>query len=141
MIETQIFLLVVPINILLSLMLIQIKHLLIDFVWQTPYECQNKGTYGHLGGISHAGKNALGTGLAIAAGFWMTLPLPVVAAVIAADFVIHYHIDVVKMKLNRLWGLKPEDRKFWWLLGADQALHQLTYLGLIVGVILWRLSS
>jgi hypothetical protein len=140
MISTQIFLLVLPINILLTLMMIQIKHLLIDFVWQPPFEWQNKGTYGHIGGIAHAGKNAIGTGLAFALGFWWNLPLPVLAAVVLADFVIHYHVDWMKMNANDYCGLCPENAKFWWLLGLDQAMHQITYLILMVGVILWKLS-
>ena len=47
----------------------------------------------------------------------------------AFDGLAHYHIDYIKQKLN--YGLTPNDRKFWIWLGADQALHYLTYVGII----------
>jgi len=50
-------------TVLLILLLLQIKHLIVDWCWQPAYEWQNKGTYGHWGGIRHALKNAIGTGL------------------------------------------------------------------------------
>ena len=46
-----------------------------------------------------------------------------------ADFIAHYHIDWVKQQLNR--GLTTADRMWWVWLGADQAAHYLTYVGII----------
>ena len=43
------------------LLLLQIKHLIVDWFWQTPVELQNKGHYLHKGGIHHAAKHAIGT--------------------------------------------------------------------------------
>lgn len=121
--------------VLLTLALIQIKHLIIDWIWQPPYEFSNKGTYGHWGGVRHAMKNALGTGLCVFVGFggWAS---PLLCALIAAlDFVIHYHIDWAKMNLNARCHLEPCSPRFWWLLGTDQFAHQMTYLGLICYVL------
>ncbi|MCX6783368.1 MAG: hypothetical protein NTZ20_05315 [Candidatus Levybacteria bacterium] len=42
---------------------LQIKHFLIDWFLQFPYEYKNKGTYGHWGGIRHAFKNGFGTAI------------------------------------------------------------------------------
>jgi hypothetical protein len=115
-------------TIFIVLALLQIKHQIIDWMWQPPYEFMNKGTYGHFGGIRHAGKNAIGTGFV----FWIVGVDPVTALLLAlADFIIHYHIDFSKMNLNRIWKLTPEKPYFWWLTGFDQTLHQLTYLGLV----------
>lgn len=115
-------------TVLLVLALLQTKHLLVDWVWQPPYEHQNKGTYGHWGGIRHALKNAIGTGLCLALlvdsafAFWLAF----------LDFVIHYHIDWCKVNLNRGFQLCPTRHpQFWWLTGLDQYLHQVTYLGLV----------
>jgi hypothetical protein len=125
---------------LLALLLIQVKHLLIDWIWQPPYEHQNKGTYGHFGGIRHAGKNALGTGYALFLGFlpvttlsgWFLLTLVIL------DFLVHYHVDWVKMNLNRRHALCPlTHAQFWWLTGLDQFLHQVTYVALVALVLLW----
>lgn len=46
---------------LLLLLLLQIKHLVIDFLLQGPYQYLNKGTYGHWGGIQHAINHMVGT--------------------------------------------------------------------------------
>jgi hypothetical protein len=116
--------------VLFTLVLIQHKHLVIDWIWQPKFEWSNKHEYGHLGGVCHAGKNALGTGLCLFAGMpgvtigfalWLTF----------LDFVIHYHIDWSKMNLNRYWNLDASKPQFWWLTGFDQHLHQMTYLGLV----------
>ena len=54
-----------------------------------------------------------------------------------ADTFIHYHIDWAKMNLNARmgWGANTHEQ-FWWLLGLDQYLHALTYIGLIAMVTL-----
>lgn len=110
------------------LILLQIKHLIVDWCWQPEYEWKNKGTYLHFGGIRHALKNAIGTALCFAAfTSW-----PIVAAILVADFLIHYHIDFAKMNINRIknWGPLTHSQ-FWMLTGADQFAHQITYLALV----------
>lgn len=71
-------------EILLTMLLLQIKHLIVDWCWQPAYEFQNKGTYGHWGGVRHALKNAVGTAACFVpvVGF-----APIVLAVLVADFV------------------------------------------------------
>ena len=114
-------------SLLLLLLLIQIKHLVIDWMWQPEYEWKNKGTYGHLGGLRHAAKNAVGT------AFVFCFFVPHLAwLVLLIDFLAHYHIDWAKMNINRIKGWGPTTHpQFWWLTGFDQFLHQITYLFLI----------
>jgi hypothetical protein len=113
-------------EIVLCLLLLQIKHLIVDWCWQPAYEWQNKGTYGHWGGVRHALKNAVGTALCFVPFVGLA---PVVLWVLAADFVAHYHIDLGKVRLNRHMGWGPTTHEeFWWLTGADQAAHQICYL-------------
>lgn len=115
-----------------ALTFLQAKHLLIDWIWQPRYEWKNKHEYLHPGGLRHAFKNALGTGIAIWAGFWGSLSIPVVLGLIVADFVVHYHVDWAKMNLNKALGYGPlTHAEFWWLTGFDQFLHQITYLLLV----------
>jgi len=108
------------------LVLFGIKHFIADFLMQYPYMLRDKGIYGAEGGVHHALTHASWTFLILIpfihhANDLIALPL--------ADFVLHYHIDYFKQKLNR--GLTPADRKFWIWLGLDQALHYLTYVGII----------
>jgi hypothetical protein len=116
-------------SIIILLLLIQTKHLLVDWCWQPDYEVHNKGTYGHFGGIRHGLKNAIGTALCFVPFVgWYS-----VVAICLIDFVVHYHIDFFKMKTNSAmkWGPLTH-AQFWWLTGFDQYLHQMTYILLIV---------
>lgn len=101
-----------------------IKHFICDFPLQSKYQSQHKGRYGHPGGLLHAGIHAIGT-LIVCRMFGLPLWLCV------PDAAIHYHIDWAKMRLNARWRLTPRKPAYWWLLGLDQLLHQLTYVALI----------
>lgn len=104
------------------------KHFIIDFIFQTKYQWSNKGTYGHPGGILHAGLHGIGTYVCFA------LLFPAHAILLAyLDAVVHYHIDWAKMSINKKYGLGPNTHaSYWVLLGLDQYLHALTYIALIV---------
>ena len=108
------------------LALFGIKHFIADFLMQYSYMIRDKGIYGAEGGLHHAGTHACWTFLILvpfitSAEQLLILPL--------FDFVAHYHIDYFKQQLNK--GLTTADRMFWVWLGADQALHYLTYVGII----------
>jgi hypothetical protein len=109
---------------LILILLLFSKHFLIDFPLQTKFQYSNKGTYGHPGGILHAGLHGIGTYICI---FWFA---PVAAIYLAlADMFVHYHIDWAKMNMNSKLGWSPTTHEqFWWLLGLDQYLHAVTYV-------------
>lgn len=112
---------------LILITLLFTKHFIVDFPLQKPYQWMNKGTYGHLGGILHSYLHALGTMLC----FWWYAPMACIYLGFI-DMVIHYHIDWAKMNLNAKMGWKADTHEqFWWLLGLDQFLHALTYIGLV----------
>lgn len=115
--------------VLLVLTLFAAKHFVADFVLQTGWMFRNKGVYGHPGGLAHAGVHMLGSlPVLTVAGL---APLGVLL-VVMAEGVVHYHIDWGKERLTRRFGTNPQDRLFWFLIGADQFLHHLTYIGMIV---------
>lgn len=110
--------------ILLTLVLLQIKHWYIDFVNQSNQEVASKGIYGDRQGINHSAKQGLGTVLAV----WITVGTPyLIFAVICGiiDFVVHYHVDWLKMNYGNRDIKTPQ---FWNHLGLDQMAHQLTYI-------------
>lgn len=115
---------------LVLLSLLFIKHFVVDFPLQQPYHYLNKGTYGHPGGIQHAAYHGIGTAMCL------TVFNPFLAAIAGiADFVVHYHVDYIKVKLNNRYNLKPDNsEKFWWLLGADQLAHALTYIAIVAWI-------
>jgi hypothetical protein len=111
---------------MIFLTLLFVKHFIIDFPLQTKYQWSNKGTYGHPGGILHAGLHGVGTFI-IVYFFSHELWIPFFFATLDALF--HYHIDWAKMNLNKKLGWGPTTHEqFWWLLGLDQLLHALTYI-------------
>jgi hypothetical protein len=115
-------------TILLALLAFQIKHYIFDFVLQTPYQFTNKGSYGHPGGIVHAGLHALGS---IPALLILAAPLGLLSAIILGEFVVHYHVDWSKEQLVRHFHLAEPQPTFWYVFGADQLAHQLTYIAMV----------
>lgn len=112
---------------LLLLAALFVKHFVIDFPLQTPYQWMNKGNYGHPGGLLHSLLHGVGTYLCL------MVYAPIAAVYLALmDTFIHYHIDWAKVKINSTYGWKPDtDPQFWTLLGADQLLHALTYIVIV----------
>jgi hypothetical protein len=106
------------------------KHFVVDFPLQTKFQWSNKGTYGHPGGFLHAWLHGIGTAIVI---YMIFCDVVLSVAIGFVDAVIHYHIDWAKMNLNARYQLGPTtSEKFWWLVGLDQYLHTLTYLGVVV---------
>lgn len=119
--------------VLAALAILQAKHLICDFFLQTSRQIENKGTYGHAGGLIHAGLHVLGT-LPIFAIY--PVRLVVAIAILVLEFVAHYHIDWLKAVINRRYGWTPRDKSFWTALGIDQFAHQITYLVMILALVL-----
>lgn len=114
--------------VVLLLALFGIKHFIVDFPLQGPYQWMNKGTYGHLGGILHAGLHGLGTFLAL----WLFADIYWIVLMGLFDALVHYHVDWVKMNVNKRFGWKADTHpQFWWSLGLDQLAHWLTYVVII----------
>lgn len=116
---------------LILITLLFTKHFIVDFPLQGPYQWMNKGTYGHMGGITHAVLHGSFTLMCF------SMFAPIAAYYLAViDAVIHYHIDWAKMNINAKYGWKADQHpQFWWLLGLDQFLHALTYIGLVCLVV------
>ncbi len=116
-----------------------LKHLWIDFFWQVPYEWQNKGTYGHFGGIQHSGKHMLSTFLMMVILSWLlgfNAAMPLIIGVSVVEFVVHYHMDWVKMNINKKYGwTATTHNEFWWMVGVDQFVHFANYVWIIWMVI------
>lgn len=115
-----------PVYILIAILaILEIKHFICDYLLQGRYQLLNKGTYLHPGGILHAATHALFTMLV-----FLIVP-PKIAlgiAIVFGEFLVHYHIDWLKERVLRGSGWVTAQREFWWAIGADQLLHQLTYL-------------
>jgi len=113
-------------TVLLVFCLLQIKHFLADFVFQTPRMMYEKGTYGAAHGVYHSLCHSAGTLLAFV---WLH---PIIGLVTAFfDFLLHYHIDWAKSNINKKYKYTQDNPKFWMWFGLDQLAHQFTYIVLI----------
>lgn len=121
--------------VLLIIGLLEVKHFVCDFVFQTLEHVRCKGIYGNPKGIEHSAIHALGTipALLIPGTAWT-----LVAIVVAIEFVIHYHTDWTKEQIGRRAGWTPADHYFWIAIGADQLVHQLTYVGIAAALVVAR---
>jgi len=117
-------------SILWAMLAFQIKHFICDFVLQTQSQIRNKGTYGHLAGFAHAGTHAVGS---LPALLILGARPGTIAILLFAEFVIHYHVDWYKARIDR--GRSEQDSFYWIVFGIDQLVHQLTYIGMIYFVL------
>ena len=108
------------------LVLFTFKHYVADFLLQTDGMARGKEARSnwaiplaqHL--LVHAVMTLVIT-LAFAPRlFWLAL----------VDFIIHGCIDRFKSLYARAEKLGPEQSQYWWLLGFDQFLHQMTNIAL-----------
>lgn len=149
-------------EIVLMTMLIM-KHLIFDFFLQGPYQYLNKGKYLHPGGLLHAGLAVLGSllvlflfynGMRFVAPdgtfnqrglsridyvFDNCLDLPLIfTIVLGTEALIHYHMDWLKVKICRKMGWTASNSNWYFhLLGIDQTVHYLTYVGMII-LVFWK---
>ncbi|MEM1079792.1 MAG: DUF3307 domain-containing protein [Pseudomonadota bacterium] len=119
---------------LVTLLLLQLKHLLADFFWQTQWMVENKGQYGHPGGWAHAAFH--GGASAVILAVLAPISLGLVLVICVAECVLHYHIDWIKEQAVKRSGAGPTEKRFWNITGTDQALHQATYLAMAAMIFL-----
>ncbi|MCE8511963.1 DUF3307 domain-containing protein [Ruegeria pomeroyi] len=114
-------------SLLLVLGLLQVKHMFADFFLQTPRMLSGRCQYWHLGRAQHAGIHALGSVL-----LFLVVGAPAVFALVIAvlEWVVHFNIDYGKASYSDRNALQPNQAKYWYAMGFDQFLHQLTYLAM-----------
>ncbi|HEV2650590.1 MAG TPA: DUF3307 domain-containing protein [Rhizomicrobium sp.] len=112
----------------------QLKHFLADFVLQSEYQVRTKGIYGHFGGFIHSGIHVI---LSIPALLILGAAPVGILIVMVVEFVIHYHTDWTKSKIDEVkqWGIT--DVRYWMIFGLDQLAHQLTYIAIVAAFLVW----
>lgn len=104
------------------------KHLLADWIFQTEDMIKHKGIYGNWRGALHSLLHAVLTLFV----FWYWVSLKAGLIFFAVDFILHYHIDWLKMK----FGCQDISKKaFWRDIGYDQFAHYNCYILYVVFII------
>jgi hypothetical protein len=114
--------------VLWALLALQLKHFVADFVLQSEYQVRTKGIYGHFGGFIHSGLHIIGT---IPALLILGASPLAMAIILGVEFVVHYHTDWSKSKIDQIYKWGFADQRYWILFGIDQLVHQLTYLAIV----------
>jgi hypothetical protein len=117
---------------LVTLLAFEAKHFLCDFVLQSKRQASNKGFYGHLDGLTHAGTHCVFT---IPVLLILTHSAAIIAPVVISEFLVHYHVDWIKARTERLRNWTASDNIFWTAYGADQFVHQVTYIAIVAVVL------
>lgn len=112
-------------EVLVLLLLLQVKHVVADYFLQTEYILENRSNYGHPGGLLHVGLHAAGSAVVLIV---MGTAPALLAAILLVEAVFHYHLDWFKDNWVAARKLSPRDAGFWHATGLDQALHQASYL-------------
>jgi len=118
----------IVVTILLLFSLLQVKHMLADYFLQTPRMLSGRGTYLHMGRAQHAAVHAL---LSLPAFLVFGADFGFALALVAAEWVVHFHIDWAKARYSEAQALNPAQALFWCAFGVDQTLHQLTYIAMV----------
>ncbi len=115
-------------EILLLLLLLQIKHWYADFKIQTYQQTVKKGVWLDPIGLSHSVDHVSATLVALLV-FHFIVPLSafVIVTIAVIEGILHYIIDYVKVKYGCKDNTKPQ---FWNQFGLDQFAHQATYLAI-----------
>src|SRR5688572_26349284 len=112
---------------------LEIKHYIADYFLQPAWILVGKGDIRHPGGYAHAGIHAVLSGVVLLiAG----TPLPLLAGLVVAEWVVHYILDYAKIHYSHGVHVDTSPRRFWALHGIDQITHQLTYAAMIYVVLI-----
>jgi hypothetical protein len=108
------------------LLLFAFKHYVADFMLQTSWIAHGKERVA--GWLAPLAVHVLAHGvLTLAIGLTLAPRLWWLALV---DVVVHATIDRCKSLLGNWGSWKPTEGQFWWLMGFDQFLHQVTNIAL-----------
>ncbi len=121
-------------EILLLLLLLQIKHWYADFKIQTYMQTIKKGVWLDPIGMSHTADHIWGT-LVVLMIFNFICPVsgPAILIIAVTEGIYHYMVDYTKVKYGCKDNTKPQ---FWNQFGLDQLAHQISYLAIAAFVCL-----
>ncbi|QWW71397.1 DUF3307 domain-containing protein [Rhizobium sp. WYJ-E13] len=117
---------------LTTLIWLQVKHFVADYVLQPEWMIGDKGNFRKPGAYVHAGIHAIAT---IPILLLSSMDAIWISAVASAEFLLHFLIDHLKAIYGHRQPHSIDTRSFWMLHGADQLAHHLTYSGILAAII------
>ncbi len=115
-------------EILLLLLLLQIKHWYADFKIQTYMQTIKKGVWLDPIGMSHTADHIWGTLVVLMIfNFFHPVAGPAILIIAVVEGLYHYMVDYTNVKYGCKDNTKPQ---FWNQFGLDQLAHQISYLAI-----------
>lgn len=119
-------------QLIVFLLMLQLKHFYLDFLSQTETELKYKGVYFDFRGLTHSIKHGFLSFLCAMLVLELETYFVFLALLVGImDFLIHYHVDYIKSKYG---PNDPNNKDFWVWFGCDQFIHQLTYILLVLTI-------
>jgi hypothetical protein len=117
-------------DIIVLLLLLQIKHWYADFKIQTYMQTVKKGVWLDPIGISHTIDHMwCSLAVLLPVSLFSSVTVTAILAAVAVEGITHYLIDYTKVKYGCKDNTKP---LFWNQFGLDQLAHQVCYLTMVV---------
>jgi len=104
------------------MLILTVKHVVADFFLQNSWMARGKDA--KAGWLLPLTVHCLVHGVLATALFAILMPRLWFLGLV--DFAVHWCIDRTKGFLVSHFGVTPDHRWFWWLIGTDQALHHVT---------------
>ncbi len=89
----------------------------------------------HPGGYAHVGVHAIGSLIVLVL---VGVPITLTAVLVVAEAIVHYLTDLTKARWSKTHQSDMQSRAFWAAMGADQMVHQLTYVVMVFVVLYAR---
>lgn len=118
---------------LTTLIWLQVKHFIADYVLQPEWMIGGKGNFSKPGAYVHAGIHAVAT----APILWLSsMDATWILTIAFGEFLVHFLIDHLKAIHSHRQPYAINTHSFWMLHGADQLAHHLTY-SMILAIMFW----
>lgn len=95
---------------------------------QTPRMLAGRDEYFHIGRMQHVALHGV---FSVVVFFVIGAPIFFNLVICAIETVVHYHIDWLKGWYSASKAHGPTDPSYWRAFGADQFMHQLTYVVMV----------
>lgn len=117
------------------LVVLFLKHLVVDFFLQPSFMYANKGKFLHPGGHIHALLHAL-ISMYLIYFFFRSYDASLTTLVCFGEYVVHYGMDYTKVNVCARYKWKADNSNaFWYMMGIDQTVHSLTYIAMVAVLI------
>ncbi len=111
--------------------LLNLKHFICEYILQDEHIFKARFRYGSINSFVHTLYHAFGT---MVAGLLLKFDLALIVGLVLIEAVIHYHID---WAIAHFGAKSYKDKKYWQWFGAEEFLHHITFILMILLVKLY----